>query len=38
MVLCWRIWKAYVHPIGSWRGDFVYPPKEDARDAGYHKL
>jgi quinol-cytochrome oxidoreductase complex cytochrome b subunit len=38
MVLCWRIWKAYVHPIGSWRGEFVYPPKKDVRGAGDHKL
>jgi hypothetical protein len=38
MVLCWRIWKAYVHPIRSWRGEFVYPPKKDVRGAGDHKL
>ena len=38
MVLCWRIWKAYVHPIRSGRGEFVYPPKKDVRGAGDHKL
>ncbi len=28
VVLAWRIWKAYVHPIRTWRGEFVYPPKK----------
>ncbi len=34
-LLCWRIWKVYVHPIRSWRGEFVYPPKKEAPPAGH---
>jgi hypothetical protein len=37
-VLCWRLWKVYVHPIRSWRGEFVYPPKKDVRGAGDNNL
>jgi len=36
-VFCWRLWKVYVHPIRSWRGEFVYPPKKDVRGASDHK-
>ena len=33
-VLCWRVWKVFEHPIRSWRGEFVYPPKKNVRGAG----
>jgi hypothetical protein len=36
-VLAWRLWKVYVHPIRSWRSEFVYPPNKDVRGASDHK-
>ena len=36
-VLCWRLWKVYVHPIRSWRGELVYPPKKDVRGTDGYK-
>lgn len=30
-----RMWTAYTHPIRTWRGEFVYPPKKDAPPAGH---
>lgn len=33
----WRLWKLYVHPIRSWRGEFVYPPRKDVRGGGGDK-
>jgi hypothetical protein len=36
-VLCWRVWKVFEHPIRSWRGEFVYPPKRGVRDSGGYK-
>ncbi len=35
-LFCWRLWKLYVHPIRSWRGEFD-PPKKDVRSAGDNK-
>jgi hypothetical protein len=33
-VLPWRVWKAYTHPIRTWRGELMYPPKKGATDSG----
>jgi hypothetical protein len=37
-VLCWRVWKVFEHPIRSWRGEFVYPPKKGTTDASGREL